>query len=194
MLSCRSSNPGTASYTRRLKSADRVQELTMDSRWSHLPPVPIIPYAVSLSLTVGYRALVDSEKPFNAAYQDFSTRCETLRGLSAHWWTARGIAALGEKVRKRINQSQLLDTETSTFDSNTFEHAPFNRASTMLSSSSQPNFELSPNSEASLAPTTSALWTVEADPSTNLDHLFEDLFNIEMPMINQDTSFWEHFS
>ncbi|VUC26003.1 unnamed protein product, partial [Clonostachys rosea] len=59
MLSCRYSVPDTPPYKRRFQSAERVRQLNTNGRHSGLPPLPMIPYAVALSLTVTLRAAKD---------------------------------------------------------------------------------------------------------------------------------------
>ncbi|KAG9793276.1 hypothetical protein ABEF93_005144 [Exophiala dermatitidis] len=105
ILSCRAGGPTTASYARRVSAANRIQELLSNGRHSHIPPIPLVPYAVGLSLTVAYRCLrdnadVDPEK----ARSDLATRCETLETLSTYWWTADAMARLGRKALKSLQQ------------------------------------------------------------------------------------------
>jgi hypothetical protein len=102
MLSCRSSGAGTKSYQRRLSSADLVQEMTSGDRHRNLPPLPIVPYAVSLSLTAAYRAIRDCQKEPHIAYQDLITRCTILESLSHRWWSAGRMAKLGRMALSRL--------------------------------------------------------------------------------------------
>ncbi|KAJ4144999.1 hypothetical protein LMH87_003864 [Akanthomyces muscarius] len=62
MLSCRFSGPGTVPYRRRLASADAILLIASEQGADALPPLPLIPYAVSLSTTMIYRALRDGQR------------------------------------------------------------------------------------------------------------------------------------
>ncbi|EXJ89598.1 hypothetical protein A1O3_02665 [Capronia epimyces CBS 606.96] len=105
ILSCRAGGPTTASYARRISAADRIQQLLSNGGHTHIAPIPLVPYAVGLSLTVAYRSLrdhanVDPEQ----AQADLATRCETLEALSMYWWTADAMARLGRKALRSLQQ------------------------------------------------------------------------------------------
>lgn len=105
ILSCRTGGPTTASYARRISASDRIQQLLSNGRHAQTPPIPLVPYAVGLSLTVAYRCLrdnanVDPER----AKADLATRCETLEMLSTYWWTADAMARLGRKALGSLQQ------------------------------------------------------------------------------------------
>ncbi|KAK5234413.1 hypothetical protein LTR47_004446 [Exophiala xenobiotica] len=105
ILSCRAGGPTTTSYARRISAADRIQSLVADGRHSSIPPIPLVPYAVGLSLTVVYRALRDNANiDLGRAQADLATRCETLEALSSYWWTADAMARLGRKALKSLQQ------------------------------------------------------------------------------------------
>lgn len=100
MLSCRSSPPNSTPYKRRLESADRIQEMMSHGRHAHLPPLPLIPYAIAMSLTVEYRALREHKRRFDKSYQFLETRIEILEALGTRWTTARGMAKLAKRALK----------------------------------------------------------------------------------------------
>lgn len=104
ILTCRAGGPSTASYARRITAADRIQQLMADGRHALIPPVPLVPYAVSLSLTVAYRGLRDQHVDPERAQADLTTRCETLEALSRSWWTADAMAKLGRKALRSLQQ------------------------------------------------------------------------------------------
>ncbi|RMD43338.1 hypothetical protein DV735_g1714, partial [Chaetothyriales sp. CBS 134920] len=106
ILSCRNSSPNTVSYNRRITASDRIESLLSNppDQYLNIPPLPLVPYAVSLSLTVAYRRLRDNhyhndpEQIQNA----LTVRCEMLENLSTYWWTAHGMAQLGRKALKSM--------------------------------------------------------------------------------------------
>lgn len=104
ILSCRAGGPMSNSYNRRIASADRIQQLTMGGKHARLPPLPLVPYAVSLSLTVAYRGLRDSHCDPAKAQSDLSARCAILESFNKIWWTADAMAKLGRKALKSIQQ------------------------------------------------------------------------------------------
>lgn len=69
-----------------------------------MSPLPLVPYAVGLSLTVAYRGLRDNHLDAEQAQADLATRCETLEKLSTYWWTADAMARLGRKALKSLQQ------------------------------------------------------------------------------------------
>lgn len=69
-----------------------------------MPPLPLVPYAVGLALTVAYRGLRDNHLDAERAQADLATRCETLEKLSTYWWTADAMARLGRKALKSLQQ------------------------------------------------------------------------------------------
>ncbi|KIW90501.1 uncharacterized protein Z519_09147 [Cladophialophora bantiana CBS 173.52] len=106
ILSCRAGGPSTTSYTRRISAADRIQELLSNGRHTSLLPIPLVPYAVGLALTVTYRGLRDNAfEDSDRAQADLATRCETLEALSMYWWTADAMARLGRKALKSLQQT-----------------------------------------------------------------------------------------
>lgn len=105
ILSCRAGGPTTASYARRISAADRIQQLLSNGRHRLIAPIPLVPYAVGLSLTVAYRCLRDhADVDPERVQADLATRCETLESLSTYWWTADAMARLGRKALKSLQQ------------------------------------------------------------------------------------------
>ncbi|KIW77985.1 hypothetical protein Z517_07818 [Fonsecaea pedrosoi CBS 271.37] len=106
ILSCRAGGPSTTSYARRISAADRIQELLANGRHASVQPIPLVPYAVGLALTVAYRGLRDNAfEDTDRAQADLATRCETLEALSMYWWTADAMARLGRKALKSLKQT-----------------------------------------------------------------------------------------
>ncbi|KAK2032531.1 hypothetical protein LX32DRAFT_555332, partial [Colletotrichum zoysiae] len=100
MLSCRYSGPGSVQYTRRLASADCVLNIITQETADGLPPLPLVPYAMSMSTTVIYRALRDGERLPERAYDDLEACSRNLETLSLVWSSARGVAKLVKRLRQ----------------------------------------------------------------------------------------------
>ncbi|KAK1980693.1 hypothetical protein LZ30DRAFT_118731 [Colletotrichum cereale] len=98
MLSCRYSGPGTVQYIRRLTSADCVLRIVTQETPDGLPPLPLVPYAMSMSTTVIYRALRDGERLPELAYNDLEACSKNLEDLSQVWSSAKGVAKLVRRL------------------------------------------------------------------------------------------------
>lgn len=73
---------------------------------AHLPPMPLVPYAVSLALTTAYRLIRDQPHDTNLqkAEHDLAQRCEILETLSGRWSSADAMAKLGRKALESLQQ------------------------------------------------------------------------------------------
>jgi hypothetical protein len=98
MLSCRFSGPGSVQYRRRLASADRILGIICHGAHEHLPPLPLIPYAMSMSTTIIYRALRDGQRAVDVACKDLRLCCDALNALGSLWTSARGVAKLATRL------------------------------------------------------------------------------------------------
>ncbi|OJJ60091.1 hypothetical protein ASPSYDRAFT_921394 [Aspergillus sydowii CBS 593.65] len=101
MLSCRYSGPRSTQYTRRLASADRIVHIITATDHG-FPPLPLVPYAVSMATTVVYRAWRDKVRDLHSTYANLCLCCEALEALSASWTGARGFARLAMGLRGAI--------------------------------------------------------------------------------------------
>lgn len=113
ILACRAGDSSTISYQRRAKAALRIQAITTARDTElHLPPLPLVPYAVSLSLTVAYRLWRDSRSAIDQgnAQADLTTRCEVLEKLGARWTSAAAMAKLGRKALKSLERPTAEDS------------------------------------------------------------------------------------
>jgi len=112
ILACRAGDATTISYQRRATAAARIQDIaTTRDTDLHIPPLPLVPYAVSLSLTVAYRLLRDSKSAADktSARADLTCRCEILEKLSARWSSAAAMAKLGRKALGSLQQPPVDD-------------------------------------------------------------------------------------
>lgn len=105
MLSCRFSGPGTDPYNRRLASADRILQLVSQEQYGDLPPLPLVPYAVSMSTTMIYRALGNGQRDLTSACDDLKVCCTALRSLSKTWTGVRGVSKMASKLWKVLSAS-----------------------------------------------------------------------------------------
>ena len=65
-----------------------------------LPPIPLVPYSISLALTVAYRQLRDqtTSTDLEQVKRNLEVRCALLEGLSKRWWSADAMAKLGRRA------------------------------------------------------------------------------------------------
>lgn len=102
MLSCRYSGPATAPYQRRLDAAVRVLSLITDGQHARLPPLPLVPYALSMATTVVYRALRDKQRDAATARRDLARCCEALDGLARLWTSVAAVAKLARRLLRLL--------------------------------------------------------------------------------------------
>lgn len=103
MLSCRSGGPGTVQYIRRDKSAKRVLDIVSQEGCDNLPPLPLVPYALSMATTVIVRSsLLDRERDTSTTCEHLRRCCEALDILSQRWTSAKGVAKLAHRLWKLI--------------------------------------------------------------------------------------------
>lgn len=194
MLSCRYSGPGTRHYNRRLTSADRILQLILEEGSDSLPPLPLIPYAMSLSTTMVYRAFRDGQREPQASYKDLD-RCSTaLEILSQRWTSAKGIAKLARRLLKVIERaprrkrfgnpnSVPLPLTAGCLDSNSNLIAAVRNAESALE---PPLVGHGTTFDGDLA-----FYPVDPDVShTQLDLAFSELFDVGMPNVFRDLTTW----
>ncbi|KAG5944937.1 hypothetical protein E4U53_006793 [Claviceps sorghi] len=144
ILSCRLPRPGTvpaastlpppSANARRSLAAERIACAVPRD---HLSPLPFVPYAVSLALSVEYRKMRHSRLPmFRArAMSSFKRNCEMLRQYGDHFWSANVVASLGERVLKEMERAATALTTTTTRDPSPL---PLDAASGSTSAGPQP--------------------------------------------------------
>lgn len=102
MLSCKFSGPGSLPYNQRLASADRIVEIIARGGYETLPPLPLIPYAMSMSTTTIYRAFRDGQRDTETAYRNLCICCEALEALSQLWTSTKGVTKLAKQLENRL--------------------------------------------------------------------------------------------
>ncbi|KAL4746779.1 hypothetical protein BDW72DRAFT_184181 [Aspergillus terricola var. indicus] len=92
------------SYTRQGLAAVRINSLVASECAQGLPPLPVIPYAVSLSMGVSYQELRSSKliTHFNRARASLEACCNMLEELVS-WCSAEAMARLGRKALRQID-------------------------------------------------------------------------------------------
>jgi hypothetical protein len=103
MLSCRHSGPKTAPYQRRLDAALCVLSLITDGQHTRLPPLPLVPYALSMTTTVVYRALRDKQRDAVSSRRDLARCCETLDRLARLWTNVAAMAKLARRLLRLLS-------------------------------------------------------------------------------------------
>ncbi|WZH42306.1 Transcription factor [Fusarium acuminatum] len=114
ILSCRLPRPGTltaastlpppSANARRSLAAERIACAVLRD---HLSPMPFVPYAVCLALSVEYRKMRHSRLPMfrGRAMHAFRRNCEMLRKFGDYFWSANVVAGLGERVLKEMERA-----------------------------------------------------------------------------------------
>ena len=127
MLSCRAGHVGSMSYLRRSAAADAIQHILSEVKVNRLLPIPMVPYSVSLALTVAYRDLRDGNKPVPIAVENISFWCESLETIGSNWPTANTMARLGRAVLARSeHQSNSFAVASSNGSTSTVKPGPHN--------------------------------------------------------------------
>ncbi|KAI1843448.1 hypothetical protein JX265_013330 [Neoarthrinium moseri] len=114
ILSCRfpqggsrSALPSRATNSRRSLSADRITELVQNEFTRELSYMPIIPYAISLSLSVGYRKMRYSQIPMfrQRGRRAFGENTKLLLRLGETFWCAKTMGAMAEQVLQEMDKA-----------------------------------------------------------------------------------------
>ena len=98
---------GTASYIRQRLFAIEILRLMNAPKSSTLHPLPILPYAISLAMSVSYQHLRQSQLEHQQAdaRQDFRTCCKILHNLRRTWCSADVMAGLAKKVLEEMDRA-----------------------------------------------------------------------------------------
>ncbi|CAK3877771.1 transcription factor fungal specific like [Lecanosticta acicola] len=112
----------TPSYVRQSLASIELHRLMSSHNFKSLHPLPILPYAISLALSVSYQHLRQARLMHQQedARQDFGIGCEVLQKLRRTWSSADVIATIARKVLAELNKA----TDLSTFRVNRFSGGP----------------------------------------------------------------------
>lgn len=218
MLSCRYSGPGSIQYNRRLKSAEFVLNIISDEGPDNLPSLPLVPYSLSMSTTVIYRAFRDGVRDPTVVHKDLEICCNNLDSLSQRWTSARGVAKLARRLRRFTNPATFNGPLVNTDDSTHRHHGPERMSGTgtdgglIISQdrdSGTPIFESSIISVSSLVQPCESpgqdkgadthnpqgqitdTWTSTDMSYLHLDRAFCDFFDYGMPSVFRDAAMWD---
>ncbi|GLI81154.1 hypothetical protein PoHVEF18_009526 [Penicillium ochrochloron] len=104
------SGPGSVQYNRRLASASRIIDLTSCDKGQNLPPLPLVPYAMSMALTVVYRALRDNQHDTKTAYDNLLVCCNALEAMSKLWTSTKRVVQLAKRLLKLIKKPGVMNS------------------------------------------------------------------------------------
>ncbi|KAL0265022.1 hypothetical protein SLS55_000979 [Diplodia seriata] len=81
-----------------------------------LPPLPIVPYALALAMSVAYRQYRRSKLQGhkNRAKEDLKTCCSLLNKLRATWWCAGCMADLGSAALSKAEKAEQHSSSSNT--------------------------------------------------------------------------------
>ncbi|KAL4874180.1 hypothetical protein BDV12DRAFT_182009 [Aspergillus spectabilis] len=204
------------SYTRQGLAAVRIYSLVATECAQSLPPLPVVPYAVALSMGVSYQQFRSSKliTYFDRARGSLEACCALLKELGTSWYSAEAMARLGRKALRQIDEAHfgdnqpsrgLLPSTTTTNISGSLEHNTssavtqgISGARTQLSSHSSDGHSLSGcnlaaaavSEQSVLPPLSGQLDNPEDSLGGNgfadIDMLFDDFLDLSLP-----TNFWD---
>jgi len=95
--------PSTPSYVRQGLAAVRTISILSKECPENLPPLPVVPYAVSLATAVSYRAFRQTKLASHRkrSKEDLQACCTILEKMRDSWWTAGAMADLGTAALKK---------------------------------------------------------------------------------------------
>ncbi|PYI01058.1 fungal-specific transcription factor [Aspergillus sclerotiicarbonarius CBS 121057] len=215
ILSCRyklshRSDESRPSYIRQGLAAIRIHSIAATECSQELPPLPIVPYALTLSMGVSYQHFRSSKlvTHLDRARTSLEACCTLLEGLGVYWYSAEAMARLGRKALHQIDE----------VEPGHHQHGRAASLSTpgLTSTSAPPNLRgclsTSPSSSfvaaqgvlsnvRSDAPSTALMQELpprplcsqeisprdpDQDNFTNIDMLFGDFLDLSLP-----TNFWD---
>ncbi|KAJ5757833.1 uncharacterized protein N7511_006527 [Penicillium nucicola] len=85
-------------------SAVRIHSIVASECADDLPPLPIVPYSITLSMGVSYRQLRSSRliTHLDRAKASLEACCSLLENLSPYWYSAEAMGRLGHKALHQI--------------------------------------------------------------------------------------------
>ncbi|RAL02603.1 fungal specific transcription factor domain-containing protein, partial [Aspergillus ibericus CBS 121593] len=99
-------------HIRQDHAAIRIQSIAAREYIDELPPLPIVPYALSLSMGVSYQQYRSSNliTHLSRSKADLEARCSLLEILRPYWYSADKMAQLGRKALNQIQEGPGLPT------------------------------------------------------------------------------------
>ncbi|GES62697.1 fungal-specific transcription factor [Aspergillus terreus] len=96
------------SYIRQGLAAVRIHSIIATECPQTLPPLPIVPYALALSMGVSYQQFRSSKliTHFERAKASLEACCGLLEDLGVYWYSAEAMARLGRKALHQIEEAK----------------------------------------------------------------------------------------
>lgn len=119
--------PSSPSYVRKGLSTVRVIQILAEESPDNLPPLPVLPWALSLAVANAYRQLRQSRVPTHRsrAKLELQKCCELLEKLRTTWWSAGRMADLGRAALKKASKaSTSISAQSAQHDRHTIPAAP----------------------------------------------------------------------
>lgn len=87
----------------------RVIQILAEESPDNLPPLPVLPWALSLAVANAYRQLRQSRVPTHRsrAKLELQKCCELLERLRTNWWSAGRMADLGRAALKKASKASV---------------------------------------------------------------------------------------
>lgn len=169
----------------------RIHSIVASECADSLPPLPIVPYAIALSMGVSYRQLRSSKliTHFDRARASLEACCSLLENLSPRWYPAEAMARLGRKALQEIDRDHYSLTQpavgTAPTGSTPAESADANERETQGDSE-----EVKPSAAAGISTGSPVSSMADLDPTmhgfADIDTLFGEFFDLSLP-----TNFWD---
>ncbi|GKZ23023.1 hypothetical protein AbraIFM66951_008954 [Aspergillus brasiliensis] len=192
------------SYVRQGLAAIRIHSIAATECSHELPPLPVVPYALALSMGVSYQQFRSSKliTHLDRARTSLEACCTLLEELGEFWYSAEATARLGRKALHQIDEVEL-------------GHHQHGRAASPATPATQnPRAFLSPPPDSSFDPAQGTLSNIRSgapssalgqelpprplcsqeisapdpdhDSFTDMDTLFGDFLDLSLP-----TNFWD---
>ncbi|KAI9368938.1 hypothetical protein BJX61DRAFT_536834 [Aspergillus egyptiacus] len=204
-------NGSKPSHTRQGLAAVRVYSLVATECAQNLPPLPIVPYAVALSMGVSYHQFRSSKiiTHTDRAKRGLQECCTLLEDLGVRWYAAEAMARLGRKALRQIEET---DNQNDQPSQGSVTAAPSRDSEGLDNISSAQSQDILPanirlpsysggnqHSSGGDLPAAEAITTrqlseqhgdvrdsASGDGFTDIDTLFDDFLDLSLP-----TNFWD---
>lgn len=99
--------PSSPSYVRKGLSTVRVIQILAEESPNNLPPLPVLPWALSLAVANAYRQFRQSRVPTHRsrAKMELQKCCDLLEKLRPTWWAAGRMADLGRAALNKASKA-----------------------------------------------------------------------------------------
>jgi hypothetical protein len=104
--------PSLPSYVRKGLSTVRVIQILGEESPTNLPPLPVLPWALSLAVANAYRQFRQSRVPThrNRARMELQKCCDLLEKMRPTWWSAGRMADLGRAALNKASNIPAVTT------------------------------------------------------------------------------------